>query len=72
MSEVFEISGFMVFSLLNEGEPVGYVVIREFCGLVYLFLIAIPKKYRRQGYGSKTIGRFKTIFEGMPIVLDYE
>lgn len=61
------------FLALIEGDAfIGFMVIQTCQNLVYLFFLAIDKKYRQKGYGSKAITAMEERYPDRQYVVDFE
>jgi len=74
-SEIIELSkdGSMNFlAVYNESEFIGFTVAKLYKTMSYLFFLAIDKKHRGLGFGSKIIRELKELYSGYNQVVDFE
>jgi len=70
--ELSKEEGFNFFAFYDENKFIGFAVIKLFKSMSYLFFLAIDKKMRGQGYGSKIIQKIKEIYPDYNQVVDFE
>ena len=66
-------NGMLDFFALYDGDSfVGFVAIRTYQHIAYLFFLAIEKGFRSRGYGSATLEMLRNLYPGYQQVVDFE
>lgn len=67
-----EDDGIQYLALYNKDNFVGYIVVKLYKRMAYLFFLAIDFACRSKGYGSMAIEMLKTKFKDYQHVVDFE
>lgn len=65
-------SGIQYLALYDKDNFVGYIVVKLYKTMSYLFFLAIDSTCRSKGYGSMAIDLLKTKFKNYQQVVDFE
>lgn len=64
--------GLDFLSLTDEDEFVGFMVVKLYEKLAYLFFLAIDGRCRSKGYGGRALETLRTLHPGKQQVVDFE
>lgn len=67
-----EVDNFDFWSLLDGDKFIGFMVVQTHKELAYLFFLAIDKRHRSCGYGSRAIATLKQLYSQYKQVVDLE
>ncbi len=70
--EMAEKDNYDFLALLDNNIFVGFMVVKIYKEMTYLFFLAIDKNCRGKGYGSQAIETLKTIYPNKTHVVDFE
>lgn len=70
--EMAKDDSFDFLALLDNDSFVGFMVVKIYQDIAYLFFLAIDSSYRSKGYGSRAIETLKTEYPGKKHVVDFE
>ena len=70
--EMTKIDNVDFLALNEEGLLVGFMVVKVYKNLVYLFFLAIEPSFRSKGYGSRAIETLKARYPGKKQIVDFE
>lgn len=70
--EMAQEDNFDFFALTDNNEFIGYMAVKLYKNLSYLFFLAIMPEYRSKGYGTATINLLKEKYENYIQVVDFE
>lgn len=65
-------NNFDFYAIIDKQEFIGFAAIQIYKDLCYLFFLAIDKKHRANGYGSKTIKLIKEKYPDKNQIVDFE
>lgn len=60
------------FALKDDGRFVGFMVIKLYADMEYLFFLAIEKDLRSKGYGKRALETIKSLYPNKKKVVDFE
>lgn len=72
LAEMAEAEDFDFLALTDRGAFVGFMAVRTYRDLAYLFFLAIAPDRRSQGYGSRAIETLRAAYPGKKQVVDFE
>ena len=70
--EMSKDEGFDFWALYDENTFVGFITVRTYKQLSYLFFLAIDSKLRSEGYGSRAIKTLQALYPNKQQVVDME
>jgi len=70
--EMSKEAGFNFLAVYDNDKFAGFVVVKLYKVMAYLFFLAVDEKMRGQGYGSRIIQKIKEIYPDYNHVVDFE
>ena len=67
-----EEDGFDFFALTDHDAFIGFMAVKTYREMAYLFFLAIAPAFRSKGYGSRAIETLRTEYPGKKQVVDFE
>lgn len=72
LAEMAKAEDFDFLALTDDGSFVGFMAVRTYRDLAYLFFLAIDASCRSKGYGSRAIETLKAAYPGKKQIVDFE
>lgn len=63
---------FDFWKILVGSAFVGFMVVKTYDDLAYLFFLAIDPSHRSKGYGARVLARVRTLYPQKRLILDFE
>lgn len=72
MIEMAKDEGFDFLALYDKEVFVGFMTVKQYKNITYLFFLAIDKQNRSKGYGARAIKTLKELYPNTQQVVDFE
>jgi len=70
--KILEMSNLDFFAIYDGDKFIGFMVVKIYKTMSYLFFLAVDRNFRGQGYGSEIIQKIKELYPDYNQVVDFE